>query len=282
MSVLKIKDSASGQWTGIASIQGDKGETGGVNDAVALSLLRIANAVWYEDENRMAYVQALKDALYPPADIVSLSAVYTQSGDVYDMDSIDVLKDDLVVTATMTGNTTKTVPAADYFVDGPMKSGTQTFTVTYRGKTAKFDALIKRMPNGLVDGDYHAFSDNGSAAQGIAHVSNGSFTGEDMILYKYVYVPLQNPIKLAAGDRVEFSNGAAPVGPSNAYTPNPCINGDESCYTRDRMYCPWYPQTGWVYMKQDVIATSIRFDTSSHFNGATFTMSLSVNGEVVF
>lgn len=56
MSVLKIKDSSSGQWTGILSIQGDKGEPGGMNDAVALSLLRIANKVWYEDDKGKAYV----------------------------------------------------------------------------------------------------------------------------------------------------------------------------------------------------------------------------------
>lgn len=282
MSVLKIKDSSSGQWTGIPSIQGDKGETGGVNDAVALSLLRIANAVWYEDDKGKAYVQALKDALYPPADLVSLSAVYTQSGDVYDLDSIDVLKDGLVVTATMTGGTTQTIPADDYFVDGEMRAGTQTFTVSYRGKTAQFSALIKRKSTGLVDGVYQVQSETGITRPGTAQISNGSFTGVDMTPYLYVYVPLRNPIKLFAGDTVIFSNGAAPIGDRIQSSPYPVINGDTSLYTLINAYAPFYPRDGKITVNTDVVVNLIRFQTGAGFNGTTFTMSMKVNGEVVF
>lgn len=287
MSVLKIKNTPSGAWQPIASIKGEKGDTGpsggNVTDAVKLALLRIANNVWYDEDGKSAaYVKALEDALFPPANLASIAAVYTQSGDVYDTDDLDSLKADLVVTATMTGGTTKTVAAANYFLDGKMKPGTQTITVSYGGQTTTFDVLVTRLPNGLVDGVYHAKEASGAASAGTATIADGGFTGADMVPYRYVYVPLQNPIKLYAGDRIVYSNGAEPTGDGGTYGPNPIINGDDTLATRSRYYCPWLPQDGVYTMVKDAVATMIRFDTLSIFNGKTFTMSLSVNGEVVF
>lgn len=286
MSILKIKNTP-GAWQPIASIKGEKGDTGpsggNVTDAVKLALLRIANNVWYdEDSKSAAYVKALKDALFPPANLVSIAAVYTQSGDVYDTDELDSLKTDLVVTATMTGGTTKTIAAANYFLDGELKSGTQTITVSYGGQTTTFDVLVTRLPNGLVDGVYHAKKRDGSASEGTAIIENGAFTGADMLSYRYVYVPLQNPIKLYAGDRIVYSNAVPATGGDATYGPGPIINGDESLATRSRFYSPWLPQDGVYTMVKDAVATMIRFDTLSYFNGKTFTMSMSVNGEVVF
>lgn len=68
----------------------------------------------------------------------SISAVYTQSGTVYTTDTIDSLKDDLVVTAHYSDSSTETVPAANYTLSGALAEGTQTITVSYGGKTATF------------------------------------------------------------------------------------------------------------------------------------------------
>lgn len=72
----------------------------------------------------------------------SISAVYTQSGTVYDTDSLDSLKTDLVVTATYSDSSSGTVPAADYTLSGTLTVGTSTITVSYGGKTDTFNVTV--------------------------------------------------------------------------------------------------------------------------------------------
>ena len=72
----------------------------------------------------------------------SISAVYTQSGAVYDTDSLDSLKADLVVTANYSGGTSETVPASDYTLSGTLTVGTSTITVNYAGLTDTFDVTV--------------------------------------------------------------------------------------------------------------------------------------------
>ena len=57
---------------------------------------------------------------------------------VYTNDSLDVLKDQLVVTATYADSSTATVPTADYALSGTLAEGTQTITVSYGGQTDTF------------------------------------------------------------------------------------------------------------------------------------------------
>ena len=72
----------------------------------------------------------------------SISAVYTQSGTVYDTDSLDSLKSDLVVTATYSDSSTATVPSADYTLSGTLTAGTSTITVSYSDKTTTFNVTV--------------------------------------------------------------------------------------------------------------------------------------------
>lgn len=72
----------------------------------------------------------------------SISAVYTQSGTVYDTDTLDSLKADLVVTAHYSDSSTQTVPAADYTLSGTLTAGTSTITVSYGGKTTTFSVTV--------------------------------------------------------------------------------------------------------------------------------------------
>lgn len=72
----------------------------------------------------------------------SISAVYTQSGTVYDTDSLDSLKADLVVTATWSDSSTTTVDSADYTLSGTLTAGTSTVTVSYGGKTTTFSVTV--------------------------------------------------------------------------------------------------------------------------------------------
>ena len=72
----------------------------------------------------------------------SISAVYTQSGTVYDTDSLDSLKTDLVVTATYSDTSTATVPSTDYTLSGTLMAGTSTVTVSYQSKTTTFTVTV--------------------------------------------------------------------------------------------------------------------------------------------
>lgn len=97
----------------------------------------------WTDEHGQDYVDALYDALYPPAPpatLTSITCVYTQSGTVYDTDTLDSLKSDLVVTAHYDNGTSQTVTA--YTLSGTLEEGTSTITVSYNGKTTTFTVIV--------------------------------------------------------------------------------------------------------------------------------------------
>lgn len=76
------------------------------------------------------------------AQLVSIDATYTQVGMVYDTDTLDSLKEDLVVTATWDNSTVTTVPSTDYTLSGTLVEGTSTITVSYGGKTDTFNVTV--------------------------------------------------------------------------------------------------------------------------------------------
>ena len=76
----------------------------------------------------------------------SITATYTQSGTVYETDTLDSLKTDLVVTANYSGGTSETVPASDYTLSGTLTVGTSTITVTYAGLTTTFSVTVTSAP----------------------------------------------------------------------------------------------------------------------------------------
>ena len=93
----------------------------------------------------------------------SITATYTQSGTVYDTDSLDSLKADLVVTANYAGGTSETV--TDYTLSGTLTEGTSVITVTYSGLTTTFNVTVSAItPLGVMTGKgstWASFTDNG-------------------------------------------------------------------------------------------------------------------------
>lgn len=120
------------------------GGTSGLSESVKQALLQVIENVAYTTPNGESYYQALYDALYPsapPAELVSISAVFTQGNNVvYDTDSLDTLKQYLVVTATYDDSTTANVSA--YTLSGTLAVGTSTITVSYGGKTTTFNVTV--------------------------------------------------------------------------------------------------------------------------------------------
>lgn len=111
------------------------------------------------------------------AEVSSISAVYTQSGTVYDTDSLDSLKSDLVVTATYVDQSTYVVPSAEYTLSGTLTAGTSTITVAYGGKTTTFTVTVTHESKSDMDGwtDGVAYTDLTVVANEYILDTNGSF-----------------------------------------------------------------------------------------------------------
>lgn len=131
----------------------EQGGTGGLTADVKAALLACFENVAWANANGQTYYDALEAALYPPANLTSISAVYTQSGTVYDSDSLYDLKSDLVVTAHYSDSTSETVSA--YTLSGTLTVGTCTITVGFGGKTTTFTVTVTAdIGNLLYDWDF--------------------------------------------------------------------------------------------------------------------------------
>ena len=113
---------------------------GGMSDDAKQALLEVIQNVAYVNGDGQDYYDALYAALYPPATLLYITAVYTQSGTVYTTDSLDSLKNDLVVTAYYDDSTAAVVTT--YTLSGTLTAGTSTITVSYGGKTTSFNVTV--------------------------------------------------------------------------------------------------------------------------------------------
>ena len=87
------------------------------------------------------------------ATLTSITATYTQSGTVYDTDTLDSLKSDLVVVASYSDSTTRTLSDSDYALSGTLELGTSTIVVSYGGETATFNVNVSVVYK-MTDGDF--------------------------------------------------------------------------------------------------------------------------------
>ena len=120
----------------------------GIPRAVKLALDNLLQNVAFKNDTDYSSDKSVVHAWATSINLVSISAVYTQSGTVYDTDSLDGLKSDLVVTASYDDGTSATV--SGYTLSGALEIGTSTITVTYEGKTATFSVIVsdsRRVPS---------------------------------------------------------------------------------------------------------------------------------------
>lgn len=99
----------------------------------------LENVAWATPDGKN-YYDALSEAMNPPASLVSISAVYTQTVAVEPIDPLSVLRDDLVVTAHYADHSTEQVYG--YTLSGTLAVGTSTVTVTYGDKTASITVTV--------------------------------------------------------------------------------------------------------------------------------------------
>lgn len=111
-----------------------------LSNDIKQTLLLIVSKIAFLDGD-MDYYNLLNEAFYPSVVLDSISVVYTQTGTVYDTDSIESLEDDLIVTAYYSDSTSSRVMTG-YTMSGTLTPGTSTITVTYGNKTAEFDVTV--------------------------------------------------------------------------------------------------------------------------------------------
>jgi len=144
----KVGDEISDLKSEIAQSTGMSAEFKSALDSFLTAVLTLADNVAYDDDasgddiylDIESAKNAVHSAMYPPATLLSISAVYTQSGTVKDTDSLDSLKSDLVVTAYYDDSTSAEVNG--YTLSGTLVEGTSTITVDYNGKTATFNVIV--------------------------------------------------------------------------------------------------------------------------------------------
>lgn len=106
----------------------------------------------FDDDTGYETELSLIHAWATEVNLVSISATYRQSGEVYTTTSLDSLKSDLVVTASYSDSSSAVLPTTAYTLSGTLTEGTSYVTVTYEGKTTSFAVTVVErnwiIPNG--------------------------------------------------------------------------------------------------------------------------------------
>lgn len=172
-------------------IEAHPGSLSPLSPAVKAALLQIAEKVAYIDENGQDYYDALDAALNAVA-LLQITAVYTQTGTVYDTDSLDSLKADLVVTAYYDDGTTANVTAL-CTLSGTLSEGTSTITATYSGKSATFDVTVTHaiVPRGYTAYDYVKRTANtGTSVNRVTLIKTPTYADLNNLIIDFDFMPL--------------------------------------------------------------------------------------------
>lgn len=153
---------------------------GGLSDDAKQRLLACFAHVAWTDEHGQDYYDALEDALCPPADLVSITAVYLQDRPIYDTDDLDAIKagDDLTVTANYSDGTSVVLGDDDYTLSGTLTAGTSVITVSYGGKSTTISVTVTHEAGYVTSGLIHRW--DGINNTGSGH-SGSATTWKDLV-----------------------------------------------------------------------------------------------------
>ena len=143
---LNLQDAAGMQLVEvIRNLAKESGAGSGLSDEAKQALMDSFENVAWANYDGQDYYNALYDTLFGTTPVtptlVSISAVFTQgSAVIYDTDSLNTLKQYLVVTATYSDSSTATVN--DYTLSGTLTAGTSTITASYQGQSDTFTVNV--------------------------------------------------------------------------------------------------------------------------------------------
>lgn len=239
----------------------ESGADGGLTADIKSALLAcFRNVAWINDDGQ-DYYDALDAALNPPANLSSITAVYTQSGTVYDTSSLDDLRPDLVVTAHWSDNTTSTVTT--YTLSGTLTEGTSTITVAYGGKTTIFNVTV-------VSRSVYLTLDDIIESTGITGLSvSNSGTVSETGIETFSILEINKSILPA---KMALRNNSGGAGPNNIVFAR---NTDGTYYGSDGAGKIFkFIKSGSKYTAQQVSGVTERIVTDSFTDGQTFIAEL--------
>lgn len=149
----------------------------GIRDDIKQALLNCFQHVAWIDEHGQDYYDALDAALNTKV-LLSITAVYMQTGAVYDTDSLDSLKADLVVTAYYDDGTTANVTSL-CTLSGTLTAGTSTITATYQEMTASFTVTVQHLY--AFENGTHTFSNGHYITVTEGHIVYGELVSSSTI-----------------------------------------------------------------------------------------------------
>lgn len=113
---------------------------GGLSTAAKEVLMAVVEGIGiWDHSNPQELIDNLRNALYDTP-VAAISTVYPQTRAVYATDSLEVLRDDLVVTATYTDGSSAV--RTDYTLSGTLSAGVSVITAALDGKTATFEVTV--------------------------------------------------------------------------------------------------------------------------------------------
>lgn len=266
-----------------AYIENHPGALSPLSEATKAALLQIAEKVAYIDEHGQDYYVALDAALNARA-LLQITAVYTQSGTVYETDSLDSLKADLVVTAYYDDSTTADVTAAAV-LSGTLTEGTSTITATYQEKTATFNVTVTEAPSPVVPEGYTAVEYIVNSSTTAYNTLNVTLTSTDEVEIRLGMMATGSQSSSSGGYPVvckQTSSGNT-VGYGVLVNQNPTYIG-----TFDGTLCSIEPNGGSSIqnIKYDIVATKSQTGLSitdgTHSNSITTTPRATATSLYVF
>lgn len=112
----------------------------GIPRQVKLAIDNILQNVAFKNDTDYSADKSAIHAWVTSVQVTAISAVYTQTKPVYAFYELDLLRDDLVITATYDNGTSGEVSA--YTLSGTLTEGTSTITASYEGFSATFNVTV--------------------------------------------------------------------------------------------------------------------------------------------
>lgn len=153
----------------------------GIPDNIKAAIINAFAGVQWSDDNGSVLLDALRDAMYPKAPIVSISAVFSPgSAEIVYSQSLNSLRVYLTVYANYENGVS--APVSEYELSGTLAVGTSTITVSYEGFTTTFDVQVVVAPdeweNDIVTVTMENKTVNGAPPNyGAYNTLRGSYTG---------------------------------------------------------------------------------------------------------
>ena len=128
--------------TEISDLKSQIAQNIGVPYEVKLALDTILQNVGFKNTDVYTDELATIHAWATDVNLVYITATYTQSETIYNTDTLDYLKNDLVVTANYDNGTS--IEVDSYELSGELTVGTSAITVTYLDKTTTFNVTVTK------------------------------------------------------------------------------------------------------------------------------------------